>query len=94
MRSSLIQDFGRRVTLTRERIIKQIEEEKIASLQVPRTLSFKKPSNSAADYDSANVDNTVEIEEEEYCAICYTNVVIPVGKSIPPFDKTTIEFEC
>ena len=65
----------------------------MSALQVPRTLSFKKP-NFSADHDSANVESASEIEEEEYCAICYTNVVIPAGNSIPPFDKTTIEFEC
>ena len=61
MRASLIQDFERRVTLTRERIIKQIEEEKIAAGKVPRTQSFKKP-NFAADHDSANVENSVLTE--------------------------------
>ena len=41
-----------------------------------------------------NMTDSEVAEEENYCSICYTNVIAAEGKPIKSDDKITIEFEC
>ena len=90
MRRTLVNSFKGRITEVREKIIKQVEEQKHQAA-AGRILGHKMPGNADA---PENMTDSEVVEEENYCLICYTNVIAAEGKPIKSDDKITIEFEC
>ena len=77
MRRTLVNSFKGRITEVREKIIKQVEEQKHQAA-AGRILGHKMPGNADA---PENMTDS-EVEEENYCSICYTNVIAGEGKTI------------
>ena len=76
LRRSLVNTFNGRISEIREKIIKQVEEQK-SQASAGRILGHKRPENADAP------ENMTESEvEENYCSICYTNVIEAEGRPI------------